>query len=44
MAGVQMGFADDIAKTPVVAELDPGRCDSCGECLKTCNVKWIRRA
>jgi ferredoxin len=44
MGGVQMGIAYDIAKTPVVAELDPGRCDSCGECLKTCNVGCIRRA
>lgn len=41
MAGVQMGFADGIAKTPFLATIDPARCDYCGECLKTCNVKCI---
>ncbi len=41
MAGVQMGFTDGIAKTPFLAEIDPSRCDYCGECLKTCNVKCI---
>ena len=41
MAGVQMGFADGIAKAPFLAEIDPENCDYCGECLKTCNVKCI---
>ena len=41
LAGVQMGFADGIAKTPFVAAIDPERCDYCGECLKACNVKCI---
>jgi len=41
MAGVQMGFADGIAKAPFLAEIDAGNCDYCGECLKTCNVKCI---
>ena len=41
MAGVQSGFSDGIAKTPFLAAVDPTRCDYCGECLKTCNVKCI---
>ncbi|MBK1731931.1 4Fe-4S ferredoxin [Thiococcus pfennigii] len=41
MAGVQMGFDEGIAKTPFLAEIDPSRCDYCGACLKTCNVKCI---
>lgn len=41
MAGVQLGFNDGIAKTPFLAEIDPNRCDYCGACLKTCNVKGI---
>jgi hypothetical protein len=39
MAGVQMGFADGIAKTPFLAAIDPALCDYCGECLRSCNVK-----
>ena len=41
MAGVQAGFTDGIAKTPFIAEVDAARCDYCGDCLKTCNVKCI---
>ena len=41
MAGVQMGFADGLAKTPFIAVVDEEHCDYCGECLKTCNVKCI---
>jgi NAD-dependent dihydropyrimidine dehydrogenase PreA subunit len=41
MAGVQAGFTDGIAKTAFLAEIDPERCDYCGECLRTCNVKCI---
>ncbi len=41
MAGVQMGFRDGLGKTPFVAQVDPERCDYCGECLRTCNVKCI---
>lgn len=41
MAGVQMGFADGIAKTPFVAQVDPTLCNYCGDCLKTCNAKCI---
>jgi NAD-dependent dihydropyrimidine dehydrogenase PreA subunit len=41
MAGVQAGFADGIAKTAFLARIDPERCDYCGECLRTCNVKCI---
>lgn len=41
MAGVQMGFQEGLGKTPFVAYVDPGRCDYCGECLRTCNVKCI---
>ena len=41
MAGVQSGFKDGIAKSPFLAKIDGERCDYCGECLKTCNVKCI---
>lgn len=41
MAGVQEGFSDGIAKTPFLAQVDATRCNYCGECLKTCNVKCI---
>lgn len=41
MAGVQNGFPDGLGKTPFIAEIDPERCDYCGECLRTCNAKCI---
>ena len=41
MAGVQMGFQGGLGKTPFIAQVDPERCDYCGECLRTCNVKCI---
>ena len=41
MTGVQDGFADGIGKTPFIAEVDATRCNYCGDCLKTCNVKCI---
>ena len=41
MTGVQSGFPDGLAKTPFIAEVDPRRCDYCGECLRDCNVKCI---
>lgn len=41
MVGVQSGFDDGIAKTPFLAAVERERCDYCGECLKTCNVKCI---
>ena len=41
MAGVQRGFPDGLGKTPFIAQVDRGRCDYCGECLRACNVKCI---
>jgi ferredoxin len=41
MAGVQSGFPEGLAKTPFIAEIDPQRCDYCGECLRACNAKGI---
>jgi ferredoxin len=38
LAGVQMGFNEGIAKTPFVAEIDPERCNYCGDCLRACNA------
>ncbi len=38
MAGVQMGYHEGIAKAPFIARVDSERCNSCGLCLKTCNV------
>jgi ferredoxin len=41
MTGVQDGFAEGIAKTRFIAEVDTAQCNYCGDCLKTCNVKCI---
>jgi NAD-dependent dihydropyrimidine dehydrogenase PreA subunit len=41
MAGVQHGYPDGLGKTPFIAEVDPERCDYCGECLRACNAKCI---
>ena len=41
MTGVQDGFADGIAKTAFIAEVDTANCNYCGDCLKTCNVMCI---
>ncbi len=41
MAGVQMGYQEGIAKTGFTAVIDPERCDYCGSCFSTCNVKAI---
>ena len=41
MAGIQMGFADGVAKTPFLANLDPESCTLCGKCVKACNVAGI---
>lgn len=41
MQGVQMGYHDGIAKTNYVAEIDPEKCDYCGDCFTACNVKSI---
>jgi NAD-dependent dihydropyrimidine dehydrogenase PreA subunit len=41
LAGVQNGYADGLGKTPFIAEVDPERCDYCGECLSACNAKCI---
>jgi ferredoxin len=41
MAGVQMGFHEGIAKTGFTAIIDPERCNYCGTCFSTCNVKAI---
>ena len=41
LAGVQAGFSDGIAKTPFIADIDPERCDYCGECMRACNAKCI---
>ncbi|NBC15060.1 MAG: 4Fe-4S ferredoxin [Gammaproteobacteria bacterium] len=41
MTGVQHGYSDGLGKTPFIAEVDPERCDYCGECLRACNAKCI---
>jgi len=41
MAGVQDGYPNGLGKTPFIAEIDPERCDYCGECLRACNAKCI---
>ena len=41
MAGIQMGFADGVAKTPFLVDLDREACNLCGKCVKACNVAGI---
>ena len=41
MAGIQMGFADGVAKTPFLVKLDRESCTLCGKCIKACNVAGI---
>jgi ferredoxin len=41
MHGVQVGYTDGIAKTAFLAEIEPEKCDYCGDCFKACNVKSI---
>ncbi|MDH3454298.1 MAG: 4Fe-4S binding protein, partial [Desulfuromonadales bacterium] len=41
MAGIQSGFADGVAKTPFLAEVDEAACTLCGTCIKTCNAACI---
>lgn len=41
MAGVQMGYHQGIAKAPFIAQIDEERCNDCGLCIKTCNVKAL---
>ncbi|MEN8687301.1 MAG: 4Fe-4S dicluster domain-containing protein [Desulfuromonadales bacterium] len=41
MAGIQMGFADGVAKTPFLVDLDRESCNLCGKCVKACNVAGI---
>jgi len=41
MAGVWMGFQDGLGKTLFINQVDPGRGDYCGECVRTCSGKCI---
>jgi len=41
MAGIQMGFAEGVAKTPFLANVDQESCTLCGKCIKACNVAGI---
>lgn len=41
MAGVQMGYVDGVAKAPFVLQVDNDRCNGCGLCIDTCNVKAL---
>jgi ferredoxin len=41
MAGIQMGFADGVAKTPFLVDLDRESCNLCGKCVEACNVAGI---
>lgn len=38
LIGVQAGYRDGVAKTPFILKLDQQRCNSCGLCIKACNV------
>ena len=41
MLGVQSGYHDGVAKTPFLAQVDTQACNSCGLCVKACNVEAI---
>jgi ferredoxin len=41
MTGAQMGYVDGIAKSPFLVQIDPEKCNGCGLCVKTCNVKAL---
>lgn len=43
MAGVQMGYYNGVAKSSFIAVIDADKCDYCGECFSSCNVKAIAR-
>ena len=38
LAGVQAGYYDGIAKAPFILQVDEELCNSCGLCIKACNV------
>jgi len=38
MAGVQAGYPEGIAKAPFLLRVEQERCNSCGLCVKICNV------
>lgn len=38
LAGVQMGYFEGIAKAPFILQVDEDLCNSCGLCVKACNV------
>lgn len=38
LAGVREGYYEGIAKAPFILQVDEGLCNSCGLCLKACNV------
>ncbi|MCK4502850.1 MAG: 4Fe-4S dicluster domain-containing protein [Desulfuromonadales bacterium] len=38
LAGVQAGYSDGVAKAPFILKVDEELCNSCGLCVKACNV------
>jgi len=38
LIGVQAGYHNGIAKTPFILKIDEQLCNSCGACIKACNV------
>lgn len=36
-----MGYHEGIAKAPFIVQIDKDRCNGCGLCINTCNVKAL---
>lgn len=42
LAGVQAGYSEGIAKAPFILNIDEGLCNSCGLCVRACNVAALK--
>ncbi|MCK5913715.1 MAG: 4Fe-4S binding protein, partial [Desulfuromusa sp.] len=42
LAGVQAGYTDGIAKAPFILSINEELCNSCGLCVKACNVAALK--
>jgi len=42
LAGVQAGYSEGVAKAPFILKIDEELCNSCGLCIKACNVAALK--